>query len=144
MPAPTTYTEETLAEYMLATLKQVATDLGWTSTDPNTGNYREPVHTVEVALGVTDIADTAAPVELIRLQADVAVWQEAVEAYTTAYYIGGLQRSLHREQLWDHARAMLNDAKAALASYQRRQDQQDEGTRGAVPSSGVVKLKPVW
>ena len=144
MPAPSAYTEETLAAYMQDVLKQVAIDLDWLDTTPVTGSYVEPVHNVEIGLGVADIADSMAPVAHIRLQADVAAWKAAVEAYTTAYYIGGLSRTLHREQLWEHARQMLALAEAALDEYLAGEVAVDTGLVGAVPGSGMLPIKFVW
>lgn len=144
MPAPSSYTETTLAQYMLDTLKNVAVDLDWLNTTPVTGDYVQPVNDVEVALGVSDIADSTASVALIRLQADVAIWRSALEAYTTAYYVGGLSRTLHREQLWDHCRAMLSLAEGALAAFLAEELAVDSGTVGAVAGSGYVPITFVW
>jgi hypothetical protein len=144
VPAPSSYTEETLAQYMLDTLKNVAVDLDWLDTTPGTGSYVEPVNDVEVALGVSDVAESSAPVALVRLQADVAAWRSALEAYTTAYYVGGLSRTLHREQLWDHCRAMLAMAEGALTAYLAEEVAVDSGVVGATAGSGYVPITFVW
>lgn len=143
MPAPAAYTETTLAEYMRDTLKNVAVDLGWTDVTPTTGHFRKPVSDVAVKLGVANVAESTAPVELIQLHARVAAWQEAVEAYTTAYYMGGLARSLRRDQLWDHARAMLAQAQLELDEFEH-DDAIVSGGPTAIPRSGVVGVRIVW
>lgn len=117
MPVVTVHTEQSLADYMKSTLKEVATDLGWLDTTPVTGNYVRPVNVVEQQLRVADIVDSTAPTRHIELVSDVAIWTEALGAYVRAYAAGGIQRNLQRQQLFDHCRVMLLEAQTALAAY---------------------------
>ena len=117
MPTLAIHTETTLAEYMKATLKEVAVDLDWLDTTPVTGSYVRPVNNVEQTLHVTDIELSTEPTRYIELVSDVEIWTEALGAYVRAYAAGGIQRNLQRQQLFDHCRVMLLEAQTKLTAY---------------------------
>lgn len=144
MPAPTLRTEQELADFMRATIKEIADDLGWLDTTPISGDYNKPVHDVELTLGVSDIALSVEPSERIALEARVAIWLNVTEAYVRAYRLGGLSRDVHRNQLWDHAKAMLDEAQADLKSYNEAVTSVALGQQGGMPRSGSVPISIMW
>lgn len=145
MPAPTGFTELALANYMRAEIQGIADDLGLLDTTPVTGNYVKPVTDTEVALGVTDVAVASQSVGLIQVHAKVQIWTYVVAAYVRAFSVGGLARTLARNQLFDHARYMLETAKADLAHYGEDQLEQETGQGASpVPLSGALAIKQVW
>lgn len=77
MPAPSSYTESSLAAFMVATLGSAATDLGLTASSPG---ILAAVTAVERALGVSDVAD----LEDMPVLESAAAWKAWAAAYGAA------------------------------------------------------------
>lgn len=112
MAAPSSYTEETLAAFMLAALNKVAASLGWTSL----ADVQEAVNDTLLAYGVSDIS-AATDVTKLRALARVAVWQQVVAAVAVAYNFSADGGSYSRSQLQDMALKALAQAQTMAASY---------------------------
>lgn len=82
MAPPTSYTEASLAAWMKAEIRDVATLLNWTSTTP--GDYAQAVNRTLRAYGVSDIA-SATDMEKLEALALREVWKAAVSALTAAH-----------------------------------------------------------
>jgi hypothetical protein len=76
MPAPTSYTEAELAAYLVASLADVATALGWTASATQ---IQEAVTAVELACGASDIA-TATNIAQVRAIGRREAWGAAMGA----------------------------------------------------------------
>lgn len=113
MPVPTAYTEDSLAAFMHAALRDVATALGWSVA---AGDYDEPVTDALIAYGEDDIAD-ATDIQKLRALARVAVWQAAVDATVGDYDFSADGGSYSRSQLHAQALARLAQAQQQAAAY---------------------------
>ncbi len=94
MAPPTSYTEDTLATFMLADLKDVATVLGWSTQ----ASVQVAIDDVVLQLGISDIA-TATNIPQVRALARVFAWKLAVKAASAYYAFSADGGSFSREQL---------------------------------------------
>lgn len=146
MPVVSTYTNKTLAQYMERLATRQVTDLAWTSGDPtddtDLGSFQDQVDTLALEMEATDIADIPEEnVYELRLRARVALWQSLAEAYVGLYRIGGLARTLDRQQLYEHCVQMWDRSLNALMKFLAVDAL---SVYGGVPHSEVRRIKPVW
>lgn len=139
MPAPTSYTEDTLADFMQAVLKSVATDLTWTDT----ADYQEAINETLLAYGAADIAD-ASNITKLRLLARREVWRAVAEetaGHTDVDVSSGPVVGVNAKlsQIHTHALGMIKLAEQALTNYNEESRESFVG-----PTSGSVSNKAVW
>jgi hypothetical protein len=103
MPVPTSYTEETLIQFMHSTLAEMATVLGWTVDG---GHYDEAVVETLLVYGVSQIAE-ASDIRKLRACARVQVWQAVSNATAGDYDYEAEDVSYSRSQVHAQASAML-------------------------------------
>lgn len=120
MPAPTAYTEDDLAAFMLNTLGPMATTLGITATPSLIGDFgpmTEPVNDVLLDYGTADIATitTVAGITKLRALAKVHAWRLAKEWATSRYNMSDGSLRLDRGQLLTNIEKALAEAKAEAA-----------------------------
>jgi len=115
MAIPSSYTEETLADYMQAVLQDVATALGWTTTPDD---YQNAVDEALLMVEMDDIAEISgrANINKLRTAARVAVWSQVAAATAGDYKFSADGGSYDRQQVHDHALAMLNRAETDAAA----------------------------
>lgn len=142
MPAPTTYDETTLTQYMLDITTKAAINMGWSDPTLN-ADFTEAVNEVAIQVGVADIADFVGNIELIRLHGRVEIWRAVMAGNVPAYDIGGTLEVLRRSQMFDHARLMFLDAEADLAFFLNQAVQVDTGLP-KIPYSTMLPIKAVW
>lgn len=116
MPVPTSYTEESLAVFMDATLGEVADLLGWSANGVTTGSYGSAVEDALVACGVKTI-DQITNVAKLRAAAKVSAWTLACTALLTRYDFQSEQQSFRRSQMVDNAKVQLARAESEAATY---------------------------
>lgn len=96
MPAPTAYTEDALAAYMLQELGDVGDDLGI-----STGGLAEPVNDVLLDYGTDDISTITGVKNIHGLRALAAVhaWRVAFKNATARYDMADGTQNLKRSQV---------------------------------------------
>jgi hypothetical protein len=99
MAAPTSYTEATLAEYILAILGPVAAALGWAEQ----ADVQETLNEALLAYGVADIAD-ADDIAKLRALARREAWRAAAAATAGDYDFEADGGRYNRSQV--HAQAL--------------------------------------
>jgi hypothetical protein len=109
MPAPTSYTEKSLAEFMHAELGRVATVLGYSVGASDAGAYAETVNETLLVYGATTIAD-ASEIKKLRALARLEAWKKAVGDLTTMYKFSADGGSFERQQMFDQAKAKMESA----------------------------------
>jgi len=107
MAAPTSYTEQTLADFMLTCLQDVATQLGWTAL----ADVQEAINETLLAYGVTTIAG-ATDIRKLRALARREVWHQVASATAGDYDFTADGATYNRSQV--HAQA-LQEFQAASA-----------------------------
>ncbi len=112
MPAPTSYTEVTLAEFALIELGPTADVLSWTAGSPPVA---EVVADVAAALGLADVA-TSTNTAALRALARRYAWRRARSALASRYAHTEDGQSFHPEQMFAHATEMLADAERECAA----------------------------
>lgn len=101
MPAPTIYTEKTLADFMHEVLDEVAVLLGWAApADDALGKYKEPVNEAVLAYfgGAGDLAD-ATDVRRLRAVARVEVWRAVADKTSGDYDYENATDKFKRSQI---------------------------------------------
>lgn len=111
MPAPTAYTENELAAFLITTLGKVATALEWTAA---TTQVVEAVYDTIHAYGVSVIAD-ATDVRKLRALARVAIWRAVVRDTAGHYAVAAEGMSFNRQQLHEQATRALREAEGEAA-----------------------------
>jgi hypothetical protein len=113
MPAPTSYSEHWLAEYLLSAnvLGPTATALGWTEPD-----VLEAVWQTLLAYGVSTIAE-ATDIPKLRALAKIEAWRQAANATAGHYRFSTDNQTLDRQQVHEHAVKMLAESERQAASY---------------------------
>lgn len=105
MSVPAAYSEQDLLTYLVALLGKTATDLGWT-----TANVAEAYTDTLILYGVSSVG-SATDIGKLRACARLAAWR-AVEAETAPnYHFSTDGQSFHREQIHEHAVAMVKRAR---------------------------------
>lgn len=111
MAYPASYTEQSLAEYMHATLGAMATRLGWTVDD---GDYAEAVNEAVAAYGTDDITGISGRENLRKLRALARreVWRLVVQSLAAYYEFSTDGQSFKPNQMSEQATAALAQAEA--------------------------------
>lgn len=107
MAIPSSYTEFSLAAYMLAVTGNVAAALGW-----DIENFDEAVNDALVAYGVSSIAD-ATDIAKLRALAKVEAWRTAVNGTAADIEFSADGGTYKRNQMHEQALAALERAEAA-------------------------------
>ena len=107
MPVPESYDEESLAEFMHATLGAIGTDLGFTPT--GVGSYQEAVNTTLLTYGDVAIGDITAFSDIARLRAiaKVEAWRMAVIESAAYFDVSDGAQSLKLSQVHKQAKETL-------------------------------------
>ena len=157
MPAPTSYTETSLAAYMVAELSNVGVVLGWTAATPQ---IVEAVYEVEFALGVVDIADlmwedAAHTIPIVdseriphaRAQARLEAWRAAKKALASQIDTTADGQSFKLSQLYTQASTNVTEAKIELDAFAESADTiivgsitRDTNPYAPIPLSGIGEL----
>jgi hypothetical protein len=111
MSIPTSYTEISLATFMLAELGDVALAI-----DMTLAKLAEPVNDAMLVYGITDIAD-ATDIDKIRKIARVEAWKAAVKQVAADYAYSDGSASYHRNQMHDMILKQLELAEQDAAGY---------------------------
>jgi hypothetical protein len=109
MAIPSSYTETTLADYMMDQLKGIATMLGWTTTPDD---YQEAVNEALLSYGADDIATIMGRDNLRKLRAlaKIEVWKAALAAVTLDFDFSADGGSYSRDQVFQHIKDALNQS----------------------------------
>lgn len=113
MPAPSSYSEATLKQFIVDELGATGVALDLTTS---AAQVVQAVYAVERVLGVSDVAVLT---DMARLEA-VARWQAWLAAQKAAvdqFDVKAGTNTLTRSQLWEHIVAMLADTAAVASRY---------------------------
>ncbi len=115
MAYPAAYTEQSLAEYMHATLGAMATRLSWTVDD---GHYDEAVNEAIAAYGTDDVEGITERDNLRKLRALARreVWRLVVQSLAAYYEFSTDGQSFKPNQMSTQAQAALAQAEADCAA----------------------------
>lgn len=115
MAYPASYTEQSLAEYMHATLGAMATRLGWTVDD---GDYTEAVNEAVAAYGTDDISGISGRDNLRKLRALARreVWRLVVQSLAAYYEFSTDGQSFKPNQMSEQASKSLAQAEDDCAA----------------------------
>lgn len=123
MPAPTGYTEKSLAAFMLVELADVGAALAWRADGAafpgtTTPQLVEAVYDSQLMLATTDIANVIADdIPRLRAVARVNAWRAICKSLAARIRISTDGQSLDFAVLYQQARENLKVARAALASF---------------------------
>lgn len=133
MPLPTSYSEPTLAAFMVTELGPIAPTLGWTSS---TTRVLEAVYDVAGLLGaaIADVED----VPKLRTLARWRIWMAAESATVDQYDLSAGNTRLSRSQLYDHIAKQLQRAEAAAQVYP---EAQQSGAGGVVSVTSLFSTE---
>ena len=111
MAYPAAYTEQSLAEYMHATLGAMATRLGWTV---DTDSYDEAVNEAVAAYGTDDITGITGRDNLRKLRALARreVWRLVLQSLAAYYEFATDGQSFKPNQMSEQASKALAQAEA--------------------------------
>lgn len=112
MAAPTSYTEATLATFMLTELGDVAGVLEWTAQ----ADVQEAINEALLVYGVNDIAD-ATDISKLRALARRQAWRSAVNSLTTRYDFSNPEGDYKRSQMVKAAATRLAQAESDAMPY---------------------------
>ena len=117
MAIPSSYTDLTLAQYMLSALEGVASAFEW-----NTGSFPEQINDVLLAYGTASVS-AATDIPKLRTLAAYYAWRKAyyagsVKCFNNSISItaGGTDRR-DQNQIWLHIQAAYKEAEAAASIY---------------------------
>jgi len=121
MAAPTSYTEYTLANYMHTLIanddlvNELVTTLKWNVTN---GSYNEAINETLLVLEVDDIASISGrdAIRQLRAVARMELWRLVVQRTVPAYQVSDGVATTSRNQIWEHAKAMLEMATADVVA----------------------------
>lgn len=111
---PTSYTDQTLAEYMHGLLAEMAAALGWSVDN---GDYDDPILDCLIEYGNVSYVADCTDIKKLRCLARVAVWDKVVAATSGDFNFSADGASYSREQVHNHAVARLAAAKTAALPY---------------------------
>ena len=117
MAIPTSYTDLTLAQYMIDVLEGVSASFDW-----NTGNFSEQINDVLIAYGATSVA-LASDIPKLRALAAYYAWKKVITAGSIQWFddsrtngIGGTDRR-NLDQAWQHVQSAYRQAEATASVY---------------------------
>lgn len=98
MPPPTSYSEESLAEYIHQELGELPDRLGWSVA---ASSYTEVVNDILLALGVTDLTTWTgtSAIEQVRALARYRGWTQVVKALASKYQFATDFQTFQRQQM---------------------------------------------
>lgn len=144
MPAPSSYTEATLAAYMVGVLSSAAGALGLTTAS---AAITQAVTTVERILGVSDVAELTDMAKLETI-ATWRAWQAALDTATASFDVssggGGGTSSAKLSQLFDQIAKRLAMAEDAASIYSEVQAASGAGGVAVISSLGGVSSPYGW
>lgn len=111
MPIPPSYTETTLADYMVTCLGKVASVLGLVSA-----SFAESVNDVLIQYGVSNIS-AATQIDKLRALAKVAAWKKAVEEVSVSYDFEADNASYNRSQMQEMCKESLLSAERDAGDF---------------------------
>lgn len=116
MPVPASYTEETLAAFLHASIGGTAEALGWSVV---AGSYDLPVTRALMDYGESDISAITGLANLAKLQALalVRVWESVVMSTAADFDFKVDGGQYNRSQIHNQAKQALATAKAAAMPY---------------------------
>jgi hypothetical protein len=119
MTVPTSYTEQTLGQFMQARLGKVARVLQLTAGPNDAGDFQEAVNDALLACGTEDISTITGMenIQKIRALALVAAWQYVVTNFVALYDFSADGASYDRSQLFKQAKEALQLAQQAALPY---------------------------
>jgi hypothetical protein len=112
MPPATSYTESTLADFMLDEIGQMATILSWSDLS----DVQAAVNRAIRAYGVAAIA-SATDMDKLEALARVAIWQRVADYTVAAIKVSSDGASFDRQQIHEHATEKLKAAQAEALAY---------------------------
>lgn len=102
MPAPSSYTDASLAQFMVTELGGVAGVLSWTVGSDAVAEAASDTAVI-LGLAVEDATNMATLRAVVRL----SIWRAAEAALSSAFDFSVDNESVKRSQMWDHAKAMV-------------------------------------
>lgn len=111
MSVPSSYSDATIADFMLATLGDVGTVLGMTDA-----SFEEPIIDTLLAYGEDDIAD-ATDISKLRALARVQAWRTALRNAAARYDFADGTENLKRSQIFAHIQAALASAESDASVF---------------------------
>lgn len=111
MPAPSTYTEEELAAFMVSDLSEVGQVLGWSDLS----HMQEAVNDTLLALDVAEIGD--ADVTGLRAVARVMAWRQACAALVARYDFADPDGRYSRAQMLKGAQQRVIECERMAVEY---------------------------
>lgn len=108
MPPLTSYSETAFAEFLHKEIGGVATRLGWSV---EAGSYTDIVSSVELVLGITDVADYANIRQLLAL-GKREVWRQVVKDLTDKFRFAADFQTFERQQMQAMALKALSIAES--------------------------------
>ena len=114
MPIPTSYTEQTLADFMQAELGAVATVLEYTNQ-----SYAEKINDTLLTYGASDISEISGAANIMKLRtiARMFAWKKAVGDMSTRYGFSADGGSYQRQQMFEQAKQMLQSLESEMMTY---------------------------
>lgn len=109
MAVPTSYTEETLAQYMHSELGPVADILGYQNPAGDAGIYQEAVNESLINLGISDIASVT-NIRKLRAVARLQAWDMALNALSSMYDFSADGSTYNRSQMRAMAQRAVDKA----------------------------------
>lgn len=121
MPAPASYTEQTLAQYMHTIITnddkvtELVTTLLWNVAN---GSYEEAVNEAMLVMGVSDVTSLTSleSIRQLRAVARMELWRLVVQRTVASIQVSDGVTAVSRQQIWEHAKAMLEMATAEAVS----------------------------
>lgn len=116
MPVSASYTEGTLAAFMVTELSDIGTALGWSTT---TDQLFEAVNDALYGYFGTSVQPiaNASNMPKLRALARVAAWKAAIKALASRYQFSTDGQSFQRQQMQDMAKNALAEAEREAAAY---------------------------
>ncbi len=133
MPAPSAYTESTLADFMLDELGGTASALGWAFGAPQ---LMRAVYAVERLLGVSDVASVT-DMAALEVLARLAIWRAAKAGLADRYRVSTDGQAIDRQQHFDHAALMV-------AEYEQQASAIGAGGIGVVSIHPITYSEDPW
>jgi hypothetical protein len=130
MPPPSSYTEAELKTFIVTTLGEVGTILGWTTA---TTLVTEAVNDTLLALGVSDISSVsgATAIQQLRAMAAVSAWRAALGSLAARYDFADGDQDRKRSQVHKMILESLSLAESNAAAV-------GVGVAGTIPRQSLV------
>ena len=117
MAIPSSYTDTTLAQYMLSALEGVGGLFEW-----NTASFAEQINDVLIACSATSVS-AVTDVTKLRTLAAYYAWRKALHAGSVRWIdnsvstmTGGTDRR-NQQQIWEHVQQAYRESEMAASAY---------------------------